>query len=477
MSSEPERWGRLSDSRRCEIDLPPSRVFAPIRRIGGEVGWYGFDWLWRLRGFLDLLVGGVGMRRGRPDPEQLRVGDTLDWWRVEAYRPDRLLRLRAELRLPGHAWLEFRVEPGARGSIVWQTASFAPRGWLGRLYWYAILPLHALVFRGMLSGIARAGARAVRHVRRVLVACLAWWICSPASASTPGLLRADAVWEQRAEGQREGRARPERARAAVAAYERALATDPDQLEAHWKLLRALWFAADLASDDAAAARALYEQALAASESAIATLGLRVGGAEVARSCENPEALRARIPEAERSDAAALYFWYAIDLGAWTRNAGLVQAVRRGIANRLHQATLCSLALDPDVEQGGAIRLLSRLHSELPRVPLLSGWVDPRRAVPLAERALAEYPGHPGNSYLLGLALLSHAPERRAEGLRLIQGTAALEPRSDHVVEDLAIRRDARERLAREDWSQRNIPGKSRHDTLAGAGRTRGAEPN
>jgi hypothetical protein len=102
-----------------------------------------------------------------------------------------------------------------------------------------------------------------------------------------------------------------------------------------------------------------------------------------------------------------------------------------------------------VEQGGAIRLLSRLHSELPRVPLVSGWVDPLRAVPLAERALAEYPAHPGNSYLLGLALLSHAPERRAEGLRLIQGTAALEPRSDHVVEDLAIQRDARERLAHE----------------------------
>jgi uncharacterized protein YbjT (DUF2867 family) len=147
---------RLRDVRRCEIELPSAQVFAPIRRIGGEVGWYGFDSLWRLRGFLDLLFGGVGLRRGRPDPEELRVGDTLDWWRVEAYLPDRLLRLRAEMRLPGSAWLEFHVEPTARGSILRQTASFAPRGWLGRLYWYAILPLHALVFRGMLSGIARA---------------------------------------------------------------------------------------------------------------------------------------------------------------------------------------------------------------------------------------------------------------------------------------------------------------------------------
>ena len=106
-------------------------------------------------------------------------------------------------------------------------------------------------------------------------------------------------------------------------------------------------------------------------------------------------------------------------------------------------------LDPDVEQGGAIRLLSRLHSELPRVPFLSGWVDPERAVPLAERALAEYPQHPGNFYLLGLALLSHAPERREEGLSLVEATAALAPRADHVVEDLAIREDAQRRLIAE----------------------------
>jgi len=154
------RW--LADSRHCQLELPPAQALAPVRRIGGETGWYAYDWLWRLRGFLDLLIGGVGVRRGRPDPEQLRVGDTVDWWRVEAWQPDRLLRLRAEMKLPGRAWLEFEARPDGRGTSLRQTAIFDPAGLLGLLYWYGIYPLHALVFRGMLAGIARA-ARAERR--------------------------------------------------------------------------------------------------------------------------------------------------------------------------------------------------------------------------------------------------------------------------------------------------------------------------
>jgi len=107
------------------------------------------------------------------------------------------------------------------------------------------------------------------------------------------------------------------------------------------------------------------------------LAAQVGGADALADME-PEALRARLPAALRRDAAELY-WHAINLGAWSRVAGLLNAVRRDVANQLHDATLRSIALDPDVEQGGAIRLLSRLHSELPRVPLVSGWVDPSRA--------------------------------------------------------------------------------------------------
>jgi uncharacterized protein YbjT (DUF2867 family) len=150
------RGRRLADLRECEVNVAPAEAFAPIRRIGGGTGWYAYDWLWRVRGFIDLLIGGVGARRGRSGPEQLRVGDTVDWWRVEAYEPDHLLRLRAEMKLPGRAWLEFEVRPSDRGSTVRQTAVFDPTGLLGLLYWYGIYPLHAVVFRRMLAGIARA---------------------------------------------------------------------------------------------------------------------------------------------------------------------------------------------------------------------------------------------------------------------------------------------------------------------------------
>jgi len=154
------RGRRLADSRECELAVTPEEAFVPIRRIGGKVGWYAHDWLWQLRGFIDLLVGGVGLRRGRSDPEHLRVGDTVDWWRVETYEPASLLRLRAEMKLPGRAWIEFEVRPTERGSVVRQTAVFDPSGLLGLLYWYGVYPLHVAVFRGMLAGIARAAQRA-----------------------------------------------------------------------------------------------------------------------------------------------------------------------------------------------------------------------------------------------------------------------------------------------------------------------------
>jgi hypothetical protein len=134
---------------------------APIRRIGGRTGWYAYDWLWRLRGFLDLLVGGVGVRRGRPAPEDLHVGDALDFWRVEAYERGRRLRLASEMKLPGRAWLEFEVVPRDGGSTIRQTALFDPVGLFGLLYWYGVHPLHRLVFSAMLHGIARAATE--RH--------------------------------------------------------------------------------------------------------------------------------------------------------------------------------------------------------------------------------------------------------------------------------------------------------------------------
>ncbi len=147
---------RLVDSRSARVARAPREAFEPVRRIGGETGWYYGNWLWRLRGFLDLLVGGVGVRRGRRDPERLVPGDALDFWRVEAVEPDALLRLSAEMKLPGRAWLQFEVEPDGDGSLLRQTAIFDPRGLLGLAYWYALYPLHLLVFAGMLRGIVEA---------------------------------------------------------------------------------------------------------------------------------------------------------------------------------------------------------------------------------------------------------------------------------------------------------------------------------
>ncbi len=156
------KWGgirfsqRVVDSRTVPVAVPAERVFPVVEAIGGDTGWYYANWLWRMRGFLDLLVGGVGLRRGRRDPIRLRKGDAVDFWRVELLEPGRRLRLRAEMILPGRAWLEFEVEPEGGCCRLRQTAEFDPLGWLGHLYWYALYPLHGLIFGNMLKRIGRA---------------------------------------------------------------------------------------------------------------------------------------------------------------------------------------------------------------------------------------------------------------------------------------------------------------------------------
>ena len=148
----------LTDSRTIRVSVGPEAAFAPIRKIGGARGWYYANWLWQLRGWLDNLAGGVGLRRGRRDADALQVGDTVDFSRVEAIEPGQRLRLSAEMKLPGRAWLEFEVAGDSAGCLIRQTATFDARGLLGRAYWYSVCPLHEFVFSGMLRGIAaRAG--------------------------------------------------------------------------------------------------------------------------------------------------------------------------------------------------------------------------------------------------------------------------------------------------------------------------------
>lgn len=165
-SGNPPSWGgtsfgtRIVDSRAIQVKVPSHAAFAPIRRIGGKNGWYFANFLWWIRGTLDVLVGGVGLRRGRRDPQHLLIGDALDFWRVEAMEPDRRLRLAAEMKVPGRAWLQFDVEPNSGGSTVRQTAIFDPAGLWGLIYWYALFPVHRWIFAGMLRRIAALAEQA-----------------------------------------------------------------------------------------------------------------------------------------------------------------------------------------------------------------------------------------------------------------------------------------------------------------------------
>lgn len=165
------RWGgarqgtRLVDARSAFVPLPPDVTFAPIQRIGGDAGWYHADWLWDVRGALDLPFGGAGARRGRRDPDHLAVGDTVDFWRVEEIDPGHLLRMKAEMALPGRAWLQYEVREVPSGSMIHQTALFDPVGVFGRAYWYAMWPFHQYVFGGTLRSICRL-ARDEARARR-----------------------------------------------------------------------------------------------------------------------------------------------------------------------------------------------------------------------------------------------------------------------------------------------------------------------
>lgn len=153
----------FTNERHVDIKASPDAVFAAVCKVGGGHGYYATDWLWQLRGVADRLVGGPGLRRGRRHPEKLAFGDALDFWRVTGVESPRRLALRAEMKLPGEAILEFRLNPDTQGGTrLTQTARFRPRGLAGLVYWYAVLPFHGVVFRGMLRGIARESLGASR---------------------------------------------------------------------------------------------------------------------------------------------------------------------------------------------------------------------------------------------------------------------------------------------------------------------------
>ncbi len=158
LPSDPDWAGRTvyTDHQEVRTDAPPEKVWAVIAGIGGENGWYSAPLLWAIRGWMDRLVGGVGLARGRRSRAKVAVGDVVDFWRVEAVEPGRLLRLRAEMKVPGLAWLDLQCEPHGDGTLYRQRAVFFPAGLAGRLYWLAVLPFHGFIFRGMAERITAA---------------------------------------------------------------------------------------------------------------------------------------------------------------------------------------------------------------------------------------------------------------------------------------------------------------------------------
>jgi len=152
--------GMVQERRQRVVAVSPAALYQVFSGVGGARGWFYLNLAWELRGLIDRAIGGVGLRRGRRDPDNLRVGDALDFWRVEAVEPGHLLRLRAEMKVPGKAWLQFEVtRRGSHQTLFSQTAFFAPKGLFGWLYWYGLYPLHTLIFSGLIDQIVRRAAR------------------------------------------------------------------------------------------------------------------------------------------------------------------------------------------------------------------------------------------------------------------------------------------------------------------------------
>ncbi len=150
---KPDRM--IAYQRQISTSVSATDIFRVLSSLGGETGWLYANILWRLRGYFDELIGGPGLKRRRRVANELRVGDPLDFWRVEALVPDQLLRLRAEMKVPGKAWLQFEIIPQTESRVrIIQTAYYDPNGLIGLLYWYVLYPIHIIIFQGMITAIA-----------------------------------------------------------------------------------------------------------------------------------------------------------------------------------------------------------------------------------------------------------------------------------------------------------------------------------
>ncbi len=277
----------------------------------------------------------------------------------------------------------------------------------------------------------------------------------PASATTTleaALRCGDEAWLRRAAAESANPTGPadREALAAISCFRRARDLDAERLETHWKLLRALWFAGEFASDGSDLRARRFSEARSAAETGLGRLERRLGRAPREASVEEH---RAALAENERNDAAQLHFWAALAWGSWSRGQGLLATVREGVASRMRDHARIAVGLAPRVERGGPQRLLARLHTSLPRVPFVTGWVDRQEGLRWAERAHAIEPGFAGNQLALAITLLDLGRhDRRPEAIRLLRTAAAAEPAGPDRIEEEAIRDEAARRLEAVDTS-------------------------
>ena len=293
------------------------------------------------------------------------------------------------------------------------------------------------VFGRWLSALALAGC------------VLVWAAPSFGDGQGDAVARGDRAYASRGElNNGRGRADPSRIVTAIAAYEEALAVDPTNLAVRWKTMASLYFAGDFTASSEEIAHDFYERGRALGETGIAQVRERL---ELSQKLSEltAEEIRAAVPSELTHDVGQLYFWAAIDWGAWARTEGFLKIVTEGVAGKLRGYAKVSLALDPGIYRGGNQRLLAHMHANLPRVPFVSGWVDREKAVGFADQAIAVKADDVGNRAILGLVLLDAAPGRRSEGLAILEEVLVSQPRAELVVEDQATLEMARERLDEE----------------------------
>lgn len=262
-------------------------------------------------------------------------------------------------------------------------------------------------------------------------------------APSDPMARGDAAWNRRNEGADGSRAAPGPIGEAVAAYEEALERDPKDLEVYWKLLRALYFQGEYATEDRDEKQAVFARGAAVSEQALDLLAQRVGGRKALDEME-PEELRRHFPEPE---VPRIYFGAAANWGKWGQVHGKLAAARQGVARRVRDYSRIVIALDPEYENGGGYRIHSRLNAEAPKIPFVTGWVDRDVALADIRRACEIAPEDPFNRLYLADTWLRFAKEKKAEALGILRQLAASKPRPEYAVDDAAAIAEAREILA------------------------------